>query len=521
MKLFFAFLPLLGCALGLAQDLQPDTCVATCPPPDCSAAIGALESCKCLNEREYACKAKCPDYTPRILHCPRLPVSTVSTPEPAPTACVCEEVFCVLSFPEGCYCRNNATQACFEKCGGEELTYQDCTLPIDELDVRAPEPKPVPAPAPVPVPAPQKENCVCEEIICVLSFPEGCYCRNNATRACFENCGGAEPMYQDCSLPDVETHAPEPVPEPLPLLEPQTDTCVCEDVVCIQSWPESCYCRNDADKACYEKCGGIEPVYQSCTAVDNVVARAPAPEPVPEPEAQACVCAPGPHLCPQVWPDSCYCDYNAAKACSDKCGGPAPPFPMQCPPLNPPSVEARVADPQPVPVPASPPPTCECPLVNCISSWPESCYCQNAAKKRCHELCGGKKPVLQICPPYPSSTLLTITATPVPLPVPITPVPLPSPIPPRQATPTNQICGGGRASQVLDCPAGQVCITDPFKPGSCGPACDQLGICVGEKLCGGFAGFECDIPAEFILFPAFTNMLIKTATLAIHVTLLK
>ena len=25
------------------------------------------ESCKCLNEREYACKAKCPDYTPHIL----------------------------------------------------------------------------------------------------------------------------------------------------------------------------------------------------------------------------------------------------------------------------------------------------------------------------------------------------------------------------------------------------------------------------------------------------------------------
>jgi hypothetical protein len=25
------------------------------------------ESCKCLNEREYACKAKCPKYTPRIL----------------------------------------------------------------------------------------------------------------------------------------------------------------------------------------------------------------------------------------------------------------------------------------------------------------------------------------------------------------------------------------------------------------------------------------------------------------------
>jgi hypothetical protein len=146
---------------------------------------------------------------------------------------------------------------------------------------------------------------VCEEVICVLSFPEGCYCRNNATRACFEKCGGAEPMYQDCSLPDVETRAPEPVPEPLPLPEPPADTCVCEDVVCIQSWLESCYCRNDADKACYEKCGGLEPVYQSCTAVDDMIARAPAPEPVPEPEAQACVCAPGPRFCPQVWPDSC------------------------------------------------------------------------------------------------------------------------------------------------------------------------------------------------------------------------
>jgi hypothetical protein len=32
---------------------------------------------------------------------------------------------------------------------------------------------------------------------------------------------------------------------------------------------------------------------------------------------------------------------------------------------------------------------------------------------------------------------------------------------------------------------------DPFKAG-CGLACDQPGICVRNKMCGGFAGFKCD-----------------------------
>jgi hypothetical protein len=36
---------------------------------------------------------------------------------------------------------------------------------------------------------------------------------------------------------------------------------------------------------------------------------------------------------------------------------------------------------------------------------------------------------------------------------------------------------------------------DPFKPG-CGLACDQPGICVRDKMCGGFAGFKCDNRAQ-------------------------
>jgi hypothetical protein len=33
-------------------------------------------------------------------------------------------------------------------------------------------------------------------------------------------------------------------------------------------------------------------------------------------------------------------------------------------------------------------------------------------------------------------------------------------------------------------------MNDPFKAG-CGLECDATGICVKNKLCGGFAGFRC------------------------------
>ncbi|KAK7611453.1 hypothetical protein BKA81DRAFT_404041 [Phyllosticta paracitricarpa] len=36
-------------------------------------------------------------------------------------------------------------------------------------------------------------------------------------------------------------------------------TCQCEAVICIQSWPESCYCQNDAKIDCFKKCGGEYP----------------------------------------------------------------------------------------------------------------------------------------------------------------------------------------------------------------------------------------------------------------------
>jgi hypothetical protein len=56
------------------------------------------------------------------------------------------------------------------------------------------------------------------------------------------------------------------------------------------------------------------------------------------------------------------------------------------------------------------------------------------------------------------------------------------------------VCGGGRAD-IKQCDAGYICITDPYTPG-CGPACDALGICVPDEMCGGFAGFKCPRKGE-------------------------
>lgn len=84
---------------------------------------------------------------------------------------------------------------------------------------------------------------------------------------------------------------------------------------------------------------------------------------------------------------------------------------------------------------------------------------------------------------------LNLTNTPQSCPPRTTPTPITTKIP-ANPKPTNPICGGGRANFNL-CKEGTTCIKDPNNPG-CGPECDGLGICVPEKMCGGFAGFACD-----------------------------
>ncbi|EMD89637.1 hypothetical protein COCC4DRAFT_56390 [Bipolaris maydis ATCC 48331] len=164
-------------------------------------------------------------------------------------ACTCEPVVCLDSWPDSCYCANDAKKACYEKCGGTPPTYDTC--PPRSIAVRAPqEAAPTPVSTPTPTPT-SPSTCVCEPVVCLDSWPDSCYCNNTAKKNCYEKCGGELPKYQTCPPREV-------VPEPDPT------ECQCPEVVCIQSFPEGCYCANNAKLQCYEKCGGEKPVLSSC-----------------------------------------------------------------------------------------------------------------------------------------------------------------------------------------------------------------------------------------------------------------
>jgi len=132
----------------------------------------------------------------------------------------------------------------------------------------------------------------------------------------------------------------------------------------------------------------------------------------------------------------------------------------------------------------APTPSCTCAVEMCPQVWPQSCYCGNNVKERCYKKCGGPEPAYQSCPPTaaPTPSLITRTVRP-PKPSSTTTKKHPAPVP------TNPVCGGGRGNYKA-CEEGWTCIKDPNKSG-CGPDCDGYGICVVDKLCGGFAAFDC------------------------------
>ncbi|USP82315.1 uncharacterized protein yc1106_09589 [Curvularia clavata] len=271
----------------------------------------------------------------------------------------------------------------------------------------------------------------------------------------------------------------------IPKQEAQATPCVCEPTYCIQSWPDSCYCANAAKKACYDKCGGNVPVYDTCPPRD-VTTRAPETEsesepksqPEPEPEPKSTTPSPPPTceceqiFCLQSWPESCHCQNNAKKACFDKCGGDEPTY-QTCPPLTPPTA--------PVVARSEATTECKCTEINCTLMWPTGCYCRNYAKQLCYEECGGERPALDICHDPSTSSLTTRTM-----------VEAASLAAREAAKHHNQICSGTSGSPFPPCPSGQKCIRDPFRPESCGPACGEAGICVEEKMCGGFMGRQCE-----------------------------
>jgi hypothetical protein len=118
----------------------------------------------------------------------------------------------------------------------------------------------------------------------------------------------------------------------MPAPSPKPSSCVCDDIMCIQAWPQSCHCDNGARMRCWEKCGGPEPTMASCPPI-------PAIQPVPTP-----------------FP-----------------GTPVPlPSPLPEPTFEPTPIEKCHVD------------------ITCATMWPESCYCENARNKIRNELCGAE-----------------------------------------------------------------------------------------------------------------------------------
>ncbi|KAF2835284.1 hypothetical protein M501DRAFT_1020057 [Patellaria atrata CBS 101060] len=51
------------------------------------------------------------------------------------------------------------------------------------------------------------------------------------------------------------------VPAPAPQA---VSGCDCEPMICVQSWPDSCFCGNLNLVNCFNKCGGSQPFLQLC-----------------------------------------------------------------------------------------------------------------------------------------------------------------------------------------------------------------------------------------------------------------
>jgi hypothetical protein len=245
---------------------------------------------------------------------------------------------------------------------------------------------------------------------------------------------------------------------------PLVPDCECEEMMCIASYPEGCICQYAIKKNCYDKCGGPSPGLMNCPSIsplggpfelDGPVKR----DAIPEPQVSTV------------------------------------PIPVDIPvnlpvPTNP-DVKDQTAD-------------CTCEESFCLQSWPESCTCANANKTRCWEKCGGPKPQLQVGIVFIISTRYDIaicrmivfnicsgswmnqlTKQSCLAPEALPKLPTTPPTEPR----TYQVCGGNRLG-ANSCPKGYICMNDPFRKG-CGLECDATGICVKNKLCGGFAGFRC------------------------------
>jgi hypothetical protein len=100
---------------------KPATC--ECPLVNCLQGPGF---CSCINTAAQNCHQRCGGEPPNLQPCEGDQDYPKTDNE---ATCECESVFCIQSFPEGCYCANAAAQSCYEKCGGVAPHLKVCSMP--------------------------------------------------------------------------------------------------------------------------------------------------------------------------------------------------------------------------------------------------------------------------------------------------------------------------------------------------------------------------------------------------------
>ncbi|KAI5842744.1 hypothetical protein BZA05DRAFT_411724 [Tricharina praecox] len=112
---------------------------------------------------------------------PQASSAPIVPPNPCTTKCV-TTYKCPTTWPDSCYCYNNAVALCARQCKQEPLpTPKDCTVKPSDCMVKCE------------TVWESTYNCT------AMPFPDSCYCKNKGTTVCAEQCKEKAPVLPLCA----------------------------------------------------------------------------------------------------------------------------------------------------------------------------------------------------------------------------------------------------------------------------------------------------------------------------------
>ena len=152
--------------------------------------------------------------------------------EPETKDCQIEPLPCMNFLPVTPECEQAMSVSVALQCGGIiPTTFPSVGSGPNDIARRASEP--------------ETKECKVEPISCMNFLPVTVECEQAMSVSAAIQCGGIIPT----TLAPVGSS-----------LAVEADNCECEEYLCSQSWPESCYCAKAAEDACAMKCPGKKSV---------------------------------------------------------------------------------------------------------------------------------------------------------------------------------------------------------------------------------------------------------------------